>query len=182
MWESSPRFSLLLFVPGSLHGRGYPRSIFFLAYIYSSTEVQPSARCCVTTSREEPLSKAVTYDLSVPAASSVSRLRFCQMAIAVSSLSLFLFFLFQRTLGTYSVSRIRDILLLGSFGIIYWSPMKSASSRFFSPKRRLKSDWARIQRDANFPADVIPVKLKKRVMRRKDRWFTRIGDFILYII
>jgi len=69
MWESSPRFSLLLFVPGSLHGRGYPRSIFFLAYIYSSIEVQPSARCCVTTSREEPLSKAVTYDLSVPVAS-----------------------------------------------------------------------------------------------------------------
>lgn len=88
----------------------------------------------------------------------------------------------RRALGTYSASRIRDISLLGSFGIIYWSPMESASSRFFSPERRPKSDWARIQCDANFPADVIPAKLKERVMRRRDRWYTRTGDIILYKI
>lgn len=113
------------------------------------------------------------------------------MAIAVSSLLLPFFFLPPPS-SPYNVRRryserirqvaIRDILLLGSFGIIYRSPMKSASSRFFSPERRPKSDWARIQRDANFPADVIPAKLKERVMRRKDRWYTRTRDFILYKI
>jgi len=34
-------------------------------------------------------------------------------------------------------------------------------------------DWARIQRDANFPA-YVTAKLKKRVMRGKDRWYKTI--------
>lgn len=46
------------------------------------------------------------------------------------------------------------------------APRRRDSSR---PER--ESDWARIQRDANFPTDVIPAKLKEeRVMRREDGW------------
>lgn len=48
--------------------------------------------------------------------------------------------------------------------------------------RRPESDWTRIQRDANFP-DVIPVKLKGRVIRWKDRWYAREANrFYIFLI
>lgn len=109
--------------------------------------------------------------------------RFCQMAIAALPLSLFTSFAFslslhdRRGIGEHTrnvFGRIRDMYFdtrLGGYYLLVAYGIRVVA--ILLARRRPESDWARIQRDANFPADVIPAKLKERVIRWKDRWYTR---------
>lgn len=102
-----------------------------------------------------------------------------------------IFFSFSLTLHdtrrerAYSVSRIRDMYFdtrLGRYYLLVAYGIRVVAILLIG--RRPESDWTRIQRDANFPADVIPVKLKERVIRWKDRWYAREANrfyiFLMY--
>lgn len=141
------RSSLLLFAFPTLSRVIRALSSSYPTYIADSIEMQPARGAVSSPVGKNRSRRRLPTTFPVLVASSVSRLRFCQMAIAGSTLLSFFLSLFlsrflpiyttygegESARNAYSASRIRDILLSGSFDIIYWSPMKSASSRFFSP-------------------------------------------------